>query len=105
MNKVFVAHHKSHDITSAKIYGELVILTEGVVSVFKTDSLVVEITKKMEDSTVDDFLLLSGAPIINCIAFTTQLLKFGIVQTLIFNAKTREYVCRTITEQQFGERR
>lgn len=98
MAKVFITHQKNHDLSSAEKYGEFTILTSGKVSIFKTDDLANTVREKLSTATSDDFLLLSGSPIINCIAFSYLLSKFAVVNVLIFNAITREYVCRTISE-------
>lgn len=99
--RVHVVNYSGHDLTAASKFGKLVFLTEGrYVNIFDTDNLILELRRKLKDVHANDFLLLSGSPVLNTIATMIWMLKFGNINYLIFNSKSREYVARTITETQ-----
>lgn len=99
--KVFVANYAGHDLSSATKYGRLEFLTEGRhINIFDTDGLLLELRHKLQNAKENDFLLLSGSPVINSLATMIIFLKFGVINYLIFNSKSRQYVARTITEIQ-----
>lgn len=101
--KVYVVNYAEQDMSSAERFGELIYLTEGKgVNIFSTDSLLSEIKPKLRDFEESDFLLLSGHPVLNIIASALIWFKYGRVNVLIFDAKTRDYQPQTITENQLS---
>ena len=98
MKKVFVANFNNQDVSPAERFGQLVYLTEGSTNIFNTNKLVVEIKSKLEEIRDTDFLLVSGHSIVNIIASSIILFKYGILNVLIYDAKTQDYVPQTITE-------
>lgn len=99
--KVYVVNHSDQDMSSAERFGELIYLTEGRgVNIFSTDSLLSEIKPKLRDVDDNDFLLLSGHPVLNILSAALIWFKYGRVNVLIFDAKTRDYQPQTITENQ-----
>jgi hypothetical protein len=68
-------------------------LTEGNVDVFGTDRLRYDIEKIFRDTgiTKDDFLVLSGSPVISCIATGLMMLMTGQVNFMIYGAKLKDY--------------
>jgi hypothetical protein len=99
--KVFVVNYSGHDLSAATKFGKLVFLTESrEINVFDTDGLLVDLRTKLAEADDGDFLLLSGSPVLNILASAILLMKYGILNLLIFNSKSREYVARTVTETQ-----
>lgn len=101
MKKVYVCNFNGQDMSTAERFGELVYLTEGKgINIFNSDRLLNEIKPKLMDIGEADFLLLSGHAILNVLASALIFFKYGRVNVLIFDAKTRDYEPRTITEKQ-----
>lgn len=94
---VFVLHKGEHNYDKAKQYGELKYVTEGIVPIFKTDSLYSMLEKEFNDfDSHNDFVLLTG-PVILCVLASIVLLrKVDDFKTLIFNAKAQAYTVRQI---------
>ena len=72
-------------------------MTEGSQDIFDTDRLIYTIKQRLKESLKEDCILLSGSSVLNVIAVLIQLLKFEEANLLIYNAKERRYVLRTIT--------
>ncbi len=103
MNKksVYVVNYNGQDMSNAERFGEFIYLTEGKsVNIFNTNVLLEEIKPKLVDVQENDFLLLSGHAVPNILAAALIWFKYGHVNILIFDARTREYEPRTITEKQ-----
>ena len=99
--KVFVVNYSGHDLSAATKFGKLIFLTESrEINVFDTDGLMVTLRQKLVEAVEDDFLLLSGSPVLNILASAMLLMRYGVINLLIFNSKSREYVARTVTEVQ-----
>jgi hypothetical protein len=101
MSKVFIVNYGGHDMTPAYKFtkngdDDLVYITTGNINVFNTDRIIKEIVFKLRDFTPDDFLLFCGYGVLGALCFAHLMLRFSIVKTLIFNAKTREYIVRHV---------
>ncbi|MNB69343.1 hypothetical protein D3C75_158710 [compost metagenome] len=98
MPKVYVVNDRHHDFSSAKEHGELVYLTEGIVPVFKTASLMKELEAKLVDfSMKEDKLLISGPSVVNMMASIILTQRgIGKLTVLIYDIKERRYVARTL---------
>lgn len=98
-SKIFVCNYAGHNISAAFEHGEnatQVNITEGNVNIFDTQRITYLIQEKLKDSCPGDFLLLSGSILLNCIAFNLWMNLHGAVKLLIWNPKTRKYVCLKI---------
>ena len=101
--KVYVVNYAEQDMSAAERFGKLVYLTEGKgVNIFSTDGLLRELKPKLEAIEEHDFLLLSGHPVLNILAAALIWFKYGRVNVLIFDAKSRDYQPQTITENQLN---
>lgn len=99
MSKVYVPNNrKEYDLSDAKRFGEAILITEGKVNVFNTPEIQSIIKLKLRDTHEQDFVLMIGSPILSVLVSAYMLLKFGKVNLLIFDAKSRLYKPRTITE-------
>lgn len=96
-NKVFVVNHSGHNIRIAEKYGEIHILSKGKVNIFQTDRLQCEFASILKDFTSEDYLLLSGSPVLNIIATLVAFCVSPLVQVLIYNVKSLEYEIRTLS--------
>lgn len=101
ISKIYVTNYAGHDISKAFEYADSKIqvnITEGNVDVFNIDRLIYVIKQKLRDSKSNDFLLLCGATIINCIVFSQWLKKHKIVHLLLYQAREKTYILREITQ-------
>jgi hypothetical protein len=94
--KVYISNKGAHDYSDARKFGELVFLTDHFISPFSTGTLFRTMQKLLINSEPDDFLLLTSYNVINAIASSLLALKHGNVNFLLFNAKTSQYVERTV---------
>ena len=96
MSKVWVVNYSGHKIHKAKQYGEIVILTRGKVNVFQGDRLMYELVEQMKDIIEEDYILISGTPILNVFVLTIALTLIGKVNYLLYDARDNEYYIRTL---------
>ncbi|MNU34845.1 hypothetical protein D3C71_234300 [compost metagenome] len=98
MPKVYVVNNRHHDFSSAEKYGQLVYLTEGIIPVFKTATLMDELKEKLVDfDHKNDVLLISGPSIANMLAAIILSRKSTHkITVLIYDAKEQKYVARTL---------
>lgn len=97
MSKVWVVQNKGYDFSTAKTFGEVEILFDGVVSEFFNVTGLTHIIKtKLADYQKDDYLILVGNVLANSIALTIVMQNLGCVNLLLFDAKTSTYVPRLL---------
>jgi hypothetical protein len=96
-SNVWIVNDGGHDFTDAAKYGKLVSLTTGNINVFNVDRLQCSLAKALDIYKPADFLLLTGSTIINVLAVGIVLKQHGFAQILLYNAKDRNYIPRTIT--------
>lgn len=100
MKTVFIPNYKNYDVSDAEHFGKLVFVTEGIVDISNLTNLASAIVSKLKQAKEDDYLVIIGAPIVNAICFTYLMGLFGRVNMLLFDARTRRYCVRTISEQE-----
>ena len=84
-NRVF------HDYSDAKRYGELKLLTQGSIDSVNLEDIEDRFREKMAESHSEDWVLVSGAPLLNIIAAAVMLEKHGRVQLLQWDGVLKEY--------------
>ncbi len=90
--------NEGHDYSTAEKHGKLVPLTEGVVNLFAVDRLTAQLRHDLAGFDPDqDFLLVSGHVHIAVVAAGLLGASHPHFQVLLFNAKSRRYVARTVT--------
>lgn len=97
-NKVWVVQNSGHDFTATKDFGEIAFLFPDKINVFASDVLVRDIEDKLEAAKEDDYLVLSGPALANCVAYSFLLRKFSKVNVLIFGHKKGKYEIRTVRD-------
>ncbi len=98
MAKVYVVNYTNHDYSKAKQYGELVYITKGKLSIFKTNTVRAMLEKGLVKFTKDDYLLISGPAIVNVMAAIILYNKLNTVKFLVFDAKQQDYVVRHLNK-------
>ncbi len=96
--KVYIPNHrKDYDLSDAERFGELVMLTEGLVNVFDR-RLVSDVFTQLADAGENDYIAMIGPPIINSLCAFYMARKFGRINVLQFNFDTKKYEPSTVTE-------
>ena len=94
-----VENRKNNDLTSARAFGDLVILyPHSPTEVFMVSKHAYNIKKMLSESQPTDWLIVSGNMILTIIAFGVLLQKHGFVNVLLFDVRTLEYVPRAISK-------
>ena len=89
--RVYITNFAGHDYAAAEKYGELIWITKGYVSFQSLDRVKFEVVEKIQGSTPDDWLLLSGTLLISVVAALAWLSKHGVVKLLIFDKKDSSF--------------
>ena len=98
--KVFVINDMNHNFDKAIRHGELIFVTEGKVPIFKTDIASNMLKEKLVDFKPDDYLLVSGPPILCMMAVLVIKSIWDKplpIKTLVFDAKEQDYIVRHLT--------
>lgn len=92
MPTVWICNEAGHDYSDAKRYGEPKPLTIGNVNPLQVDRLKWHLARGIAKyASADDYLLISGTPMVNAIALAIWLNHFRAVKLLQWNAKHRVY--------------
>lgn len=96
MPKVFIINKSGHDFSSARKYGELIYLTEGLLASYKSTLHYRQLADKMKDAKPDDYILITSIASVNCIAgWIVGTLGFPL-NMLIHSSKDNRYVERKL---------
>lgn len=107
-NKVFVVNDSGHDLTSAKCFGEIVIMSSGTINKFRVSKIFREFEKYISSSSPNDFILQSGPNITCTVASSMFAAKHGRINLLIWRigeSGEESYVVRRLNFKQGKERR
>jgi len=100
---VWVANESGHDYEPAARYGPTKSLSIGNQNTFQLDRLAYHLSRGIGQFThEDDYLLVSGSPIINMLAFNFWLLRHSKCNLLQWKASTREYILTTVSRDQMA---
>lgn len=96
MQRVYIPNNSGHDFSDAESYGELVFVTEGLVSKFNINQMYRKAADSMEDSDPEDYVLITGLSQITGICIAVFAYLHGRINLLIYDAKEEEYISRTV---------
>ena len=85
---VYVTNFAGHDYTKAEKYGEIRYVTKGYVSFHSLDRIKYRICEALQDTQDDDWLLLSGIPMICVVAACYWLWKHKKLKLLIHDKRS-----------------
>lgn len=88
--RVYMTNRGPHDYSEAEEYGEVVVLTEGVINLLNIERLQREITDKLRDFRDRDILLVNGHAIINTIG-VAYLLRMRSVINIMYHVPGSGY--------------
>jgi hypothetical protein len=102
--RVFVTNFAGHDYTKAEKYGKIVWVTRGYVSFHSLDRVKYRVCEEVDKSIAEDWLLLSGIPMICVVAALYWFWKHKKVKLLIHDKKNGDsYRELIITDKNFGD--
>ncbi len=96
MPKVYVPNNSGHDFSHAESFGELRFVTSGTVDRFKINNMYREAVSALEDSTSDDYIMVTGLTQINVVLTSVFAVKHGRLRLLMYDAKEERYILREI---------
>ncbi|WAC07773.1 MAG: hypothetical protein OS130_00805 [Thermodesulfobacteriota bacterium] len=98
MKKVFIVNRGGHDNEDAERFGELVYLSEGVISRYGTTQIYRLFAEKLKDSSPDDYILPTGLSTMGHIACSMFVFLHGKLNLLLYkrNSDGGKYVERTL---------
>ncbi len=98
---VWIVNQAGHDYSASESFGRNMALSIGNVDPFRVDRRCYDICSAIGLYTrKDDFLLLSGAPVLNGLAMSAWLRMHPSVNLLQWHAKRREYLLSTFDADQ-----
>lgn len=103
MTKVWITNYAGHDFSPAEKYGTLEYITKGYVSFQSLDRVKYHIAESLSASSPDDYLLISGRPIISVLAVLIWFQMHHQVKILNWDQKTNTYREMLITETNLNE--
>lgn len=99
MSKVYVINDSGHDYTPARPFGELVVLSEGTIDKFHLTQMLRAFESALPISSPEDYILISGPSIMNCVACAMFAAIHGCLNLLLFRMEPGgrpRYVARRI---------
>ena len=98
MPKVFIVNKSTHDFSAAEKYGEIIFLSQGNMRRFSTSRAYRKYYKILNNSSPEDYLLLSGLPMLCIVAAFILTIKHKRLNLLLFNPGKikKEYLERII---------
>jgi hypothetical protein len=88
---VWVVNNAGHDMSAAERFGRLMPLTTGSVNPFNVDRLMANIAPRLQHAQEEDYVLISGLPLLNAVVLLLWLAKFPHVKLLQYSVKRRGY--------------
>ena len=93
MPKVYIPNRGAHNYSDAIHFGELVYITDGLINPMSTGFIFRKLADHLKDSKPEDYLLISGLPIMNIMAAAILGRMHGVLNLLVFHYG--KYVKRT----------
>jgi hypothetical protein len=100
---VWISNYAGHDYSSATSYGEFKFITKGYVSFQSLDRVKYGIVETVAQTDREDWLLISGRPLISIIAALAWYTRHGQVKVLHYDQKTDVYRELVITATNITE--
>lgn len=97
--QVWIVNDAGHDFSKAEKFGGLQKLTIGRVNPFYPDRLAQELSIGIvRYASPEDFLLISGTPILNALALCLWVKAHGSCKVLQWDAKRQDYRISTVSD-------
>lgn len=102
--RVFVTNFAGHDYSKAEKYGEIVWITRGYISFHSLDRVKYRICEEVDKSNEEDWLLLSGIPVVCVLAALYWQWKHKKVKLLVHDKKgDGEYRELIVTDKNWSD--
>lgn len=88
---VWLVNEGGHDYSSLEEFGRVIPLSRGGVNPFGPDRLMVMLASRLAHASADDYLAISGLPLLNALAISMWLVRFKRVRLLQFSTKRGKY--------------
>lgn len=98
---VWVPNSTGHDLSGAEKFGEMKVFHEGPVNVFGSE-MPDALTRWLNKSKKQDYLLLTGAMLANCVAFSHLMNSHGQVKCLIYHQREKAYRIKTVYQEELN---
>ena len=82
--RVYIVNNSGHDFSDAERFGELVIMSEGIIDKFNVTSMLRIFQMYLKTSTKEDFILQSGPSIMNAVACAAFAARHQCINLLIW---------------------
>jgi hypothetical protein len=89
---VWVVNEGGHNYDPARKFGRLMPLTTGNINHFNLDRLMVTLAPRLKSAEQEDYLLISGTPILNALVVAMWLTRFPRANLLQWSAMKMDYV-------------
>lgn len=88
---VWLANEGGHDYKDAQRFGRIMPMTTGSINPFNPDRLMVMISHRLRVAAVEDYLGISGSPVLNALALAMWLRRFGMCNVLLWSHRDSQY--------------
>jgi hypothetical protein len=96
MPKVYITNKGGHDFSAARVFGDLVYLSDGKCDPYQVNQIYREFAGILQNSNKNDFLLITSLPVMNMVACAIMAYRHGRVNLLQYHAQSNTYKARTI---------
>ena len=98
MTKVYIVNRGGHDHGDAERFGELVYLSEGIMSRYGTTQIYRQFSEILKSSSPDDYILPTGLSTMGCIACSIFSFLHGRLNLLLYKSSSSggKYIERII---------
>ena len=93
---VWVTNYGGHPYEKAERFGRLIPLTKGSVNPFKLDRIAYSVGLLMQEAQEEDFVLISGMPVVVGLIMSMWLAKFRKVKMLQWSIRKQDYEHTTL---------
>ena len=104
MKNVFITNYVDFDLDDAWKFiekkGSIIPITKGRINIFNIDNLVRKIKEKLVEITEDDWVIISGNPVVSSLVCSLIIQKFGKMNLLLWDARNRNYVPRKVSQKE-----
>jgi len=84
MPKIYVPNDSGHDFSKAEEYGELVVLTRGILGKYQITSMFRSMEEAIRDSSPDDYILMCGPSVMQAVICSMFAYLHGGLNLLLF---------------------
>lgn len=95
---VWLVNEGGHDYTSLAKFGRMMPLTRGSVNPFNLDRQMVMLGPRLQHASEQDYVAISGLPILNGLVMVMWLAKFPKMNLLQWSVKREQYVPIILTK-------